>query len=333
MALRLGREHELPVGQQLAEEPVAEAGAGRFAKGLRMKRPSAPANPPSWHAYLYLLPTFVILGTFVFYPIVDSFFLSRQRVAPFGSQTIDVGFGNYSRLLGSAEYWNNVKVSLLFMLSTVPVGILLAVALALALSVPMRRLSWLHRTLIFAPVIISSAVTGVLFRQLYNPVVGHLNTALAWVGIDGPDWLTSQKWALLAVSIAVVWRQMGFNVIIALAGIQNIDQTLYDAAKVDGASTWQRIRYITLPMLTPTLFFLSIVNVIFSLQAFGEINILTDGGPGQSTTNLVYAVFVDAFVGTSRRGFASAQAFLLALIIVFISVLQFRGLGKKVHYG
>ena len=197
---------------------------------------------------------------------------------------------------------------------------------------PAAPLSWLHRTLIFAPVVISSAVAGVLFRQLYNPVVGHINTSLGWVGDRRPGLADLAVWALLPVSVAVVWRQLGFNVIIALAGIQNIDQSLYDAAKVDGASTWQRIRYVTLPMLTPTLFFLSVVNVIFSLQAFGEINILTDGGPGQSTTNLVYAVFVDAFVGTSRRGFASAQAFLLASDHLVISIIQFSGLGKKVHY-
>ncbi len=180
--------------------------------------------------------------------------------------------------------------------------------------------------------VISSAIAGVLFRLLYNPVVGFFNHWLSLIGIDGPNWLTSRGWALVAVIITVVWRQLGFNVIIALAGIQNIDEQLYEAAKVDGASAGRRIWHITLPMLTPTLFFLVVVNVITSLQAFGEINILTDGGPGEATTNLVYSVFVDAFVGTSFRGLASAQAFMLAILIIFISVVQFRGLGKRVHY-
>lgn len=299
----------------------------------RRRKVSSLQRRGSWQAYLYLLPTVVILGIFVYFPIYDSFRLSRNRVAPFGGTEIGVGFDNYRRLLGSSEYWDNVKVSLFFMIGTVPVGIVLAVGIAILLSYPLRRLSWLHRTLIFAPVVISSAIAGVLFRQLYNPVVGHINTSLGWIGVDGPNWLNDTDWALIAVIIAVIWRQLGFNVIIALAGIQTIDQSLYEAAKVDGATSWQRIRHVTLPMLTPTLFFLTIVNVIFSLQAFGEINILTDGGPGQSTTNLVYAVFIDAFVGTSRRGFASAQAFMLALIIIFISLLQFAGLRKKVHYG
>ena len=136
----------------------------------------------------------------------------------------------------------------------------------------------------------------------------------------------------MAVTITVVWRQLGFNVIIALAGIQNIDAQLYEAAKVDGAGAMRRIWHVTLPMLTPTLFFLFVVNVITSLQAFGEINILTDGGPGEATPNLVYSVFVDAFVGTSFRGIASAQAFLLAVMIIGISVIQFGGLSRRIHY-
>jgi len=130
----------------------------------------------------------------------------------------------------------------------------------------------------------------------------------------------------------VVWRQLGFNVIIALAGIQNINEQLYEAAKVDGAGVMRRIRSITLPMLSPTLFFLAIVNVIISLQAFGEINILTDGGPGRATTNLVYQVFVDGFVGTKFTGRASAQAFMLAVMIIGISILNFRSLRNRVHY-
>lgn len=284
-------------------------------------------------AYLYLIPALVILGAFIYFPIIESFRLSLHRVPPFGGDSeIFVGLDHYARLLTSSEFWNNVQVSLWFMVGTVPVGIGLAVLVALLLSYPVKRLSWAHRTLIFVPVIISSAVAGVLFRWLYNPVIGHLNTWLDAIGIDGPNWLTSRTWALFAVTVAVAWRQLGFNVIIALAGLQQIDESYYEAAKVDGAGVWQRIRHITLPLLSPTLFFLVVVNVIFSLQAFGEIDILTQGGPGQATENLVYSVFVDGFVGTRFRGLASAQAFLLALMIVAVSFLQFRGFQKKVHY-
>ena len=299
---------------------------------IQIRKTNPPRSNHNWKAYLYLFPTFVVLFIFVYFPIYDSFRLSLNRVAPFGSDTIFVGFGNYTRLFESPDFWNTVRVSLWFMVGTVPVGIAgrddRVVTLVSAASVSTGSIALSS----FVPVVISSAIGGVLFRLLYNPVVGFFNHWLSLVGIDGPNWLNSKSWALVAVCITVVWRQLGFNVIISLAGIQNIDEQLYEAAKVDGASALKRIRHVTLPMLSPTLFFLFIVNVITSLQAFGEINILTDGGPGEATTNLVYSVFVDAFVGTSFRGLASAQAFMLAVIIIFISYAQFRGLGKKVHY-
>jgi len=280
----------------------------------------------------YLVPSLLILGLFVFVPIITSFQLSLNRIAPFGNQMIYVGFENYDRLLNDPDYWNSVRVTIWFMLGTVIAGVGLSVVLAIMLSYPLRRLSWLHRLLIFLPIVISSAVTGVLFRWLYHPVVGYLNYALSVVGVDGPNWLTSRSWALIAVMMAVTWRQLGFNVIIALAGVQNIDESYYEAAKVDGANLFQRIRHITIPLLSPTLFFLLIINVIYSLQTFAEINILTDGGPGQATTTLLYSIYVDAFIGTPLRGYASAQAYLLFIFILFISYIQFRGFGKRVHY-
>ena len=283
--------------------------------------------------YLYLAPTLILLTIFVFIPIFTSFRLSLSRVAPFGSQTIDVGLGNYIRLLSDPEYLNSLKVTFLFMLGVVPGGIAIAVFIAIALSYPLKRLSWFHRLLIFVPIVISSAVTGVLFRWIYHPIVGYLNYLLSIVGVDpGPNWLSSKQWALISVILAVVWRQLGFNVIIALAGIQNIDGSYYEAAKVDGANLYHRIRHITLPLLSPTLFFLMLINVINSLQVFGEINILTQGGPGGATNTLLYSIYFDAFVGTPFRGYASAQAYLLFLIILIISFIQFRGFGRKVHY-
>lgn len=283
-------------------------------------------------SYLYLSPTFIVLGIFVFLPVITSFTLSLNRVAPFGNQTRFVGFQNYITLLQDPEYWGSVWVTLLFTLGTVPTGLFLAVLLAIALSYPLRYLSALHRLLIFVPVVISSAVAGVLFRWLYHPVVGYLNYWLSLIGIAGPNWLSSKDWALIAVILATIWKEFGFNVIIALAGVQNINEVLYDAAKVDGANLWRRIWHITLPMLTPTLFFLMIINVIHSFEAFGQIHVLTEGGPGRATTTLVYSIFRDAFVGTPQRGYASAQAYLLALMVIFMSLLQYRGFGSKVHY-
>lgn len=282
--------------------------------------------------YLYLAPTLIVLTIFVFAPVVTSFSLSLNRIAPFGGRQIFVGLDNYTRLLTGSEYWESFRVTMLFILGTVPTGLLLAVALAIALSYPLRHLTGLHRLMIFVPVVISSAVAGVLFRWLYHPVVGYLNYWLSLVGIEGPNWLASKQWALTAVILATIWKEFGFNVIIALAGVQNIDESFYDAAKVDGANLWHRIWHITLPLLSPTLFFLLIINVIHSFESFAQIHVLTLGGPGRATTTLVYSIFYDAFVGTPQRGFASAQAYLLALMVIAMSYIQFTGLAKKVHY-
>ena len=287
--------------------------------------------------YLYLAPTLIGLSIFVFLPIFTSFQLSLNRVAPFGGQMRYVGLDNFRDLLVSSDYWNSVRITFLFVLGTVPTGLFLAVVLAIALAYPLRNLSWLHRTLIFVPVVISSAVTGVLFRWLFHPVVGYINYWMMQLGMietmqDGPNWLASKAWALVAVIIATTWRQLGFNVIIALAGVQNIDNSFYDAAKVDGASAWQRVRHITLPLLSPTLFFLLIINVINSFQVFGEIDVLTLGGPGRATTTMVYDIYVKAFVGTPQRGIASAQAYMLALFVVTMSFIQFYVGNRRVHY-
>ena len=286
----------------------------------------------TFEGLLYVAPTLLVLGIFTFVPIITSFTLSLNRVAPFGNQTLYVGLENYTRLLTNPEYWDTVRISLIFMVATVFIGIVLAVGLAIALSVPVKRLSWFHRLLIFVPIVISSAVTGVLFRWLYHPVVGYINYWLSLFGIEGPNWLATKDWALVAIIMAVIWNQLGFNVIIALAGVQNIDGTYYEAAKVDGANVWYRIRHITLPLLSPTIFFLTVINLINSLQIFGQIDVLTQGGPGQATSTLIYNIYYDAFVGTPQRGIASAQAYLLAILILVITLIQFRGGGRRVHY-
>ena len=287
--------------------------------------------------YLYLLPTLLGLGIFVYYPIVESFRLSLNRVAPFGNAMRFVGLDNYRNLLTDPEYWNTIRITLLFVLGTVPTGIALAVLLAILLSYPVRSLKPLHRTLIFVPVVISSAIAGVLFRWLYHPVVGYINYWMVQLGLfdsmkDAPNWLSDKEWALVAVIIATTWRQLGFNVIIALAGVQNIDSVYYDAAKVDGAGLIRRIRHVTLPLLSPTLFFLLVINVIYSFQVFGEIDILTGGGPGRATTTMVYSIYDDAFVGTPMRGIASAQAYLLAIMIIIMSYINFVVVNRRVHY-
>jgi ABC-type sugar transport system permease subunit len=280
--------------------------------------------------YAYIAPTLIVLTIFVFIPIITSFQISLTRVAPFGNATRDVGFENYTNLLTDERYHDVLWTTFWFTLGTVPTGIAISVFLGILLSYPLKHLSWFYRLLIFVPIVMSSAVTGVLFRWIYHPVVGYLNYALTWFGIDGPNWLNDADWALISVMMAVVWRQLGFNTIIALAGIQNIDEVYYEAAKVDGATLWHRIVNITIPLLSPTLFFLMVINIINSLQVFGEIDVLTEGS--RATRTMLYNIYFDAFRGTPLRGLASAQAYLLFLVILILSFVQFRFVGNKVHY-
>lgn len=280
--------------------------------------------------YAYLAPTLIVLAIFVFIPIITSFQISLTRVAPFGNATRFVGFENYENMLTDARYHRVMWITFWFTLGTVPTGIALSVFLGIILSYPLKHLSWFYRLLIFVPIVMSSAVTGVLFRWIFHPVVGYLNYVLSWVGIDGPGWLVDADWALVSVMIAVVWRQIGFNTIIALAGLQNIDEVYYEAAKVDGANLWHRIRNITIPLLSPTLFFLMVINIINSLQVFGEIDVLTQGS--SPTRTMLYNIYNDGFKGTPLRGQASAQAYVLFLVILVLSYVQFRYVGNKVHY-
>jgi multiple sugar transport system permease protein/sn-glycerol 3-phosphate transport system permease protein len=175
-------------------------------------------------------------------------------------------------------------------------------------------------------------MAAMLWIFLYNPTAGYLNYLLDRLGIPGPNWLGDPQWALLGVAIATVWREIGFNVIFFLAGLTSIPRELREAAVIDGAGRWQRFRHVVLPLISPTFFFVAVVSVINSFQSFGQIHILTAGGPANATGVLVYKLYRDAFENF-RTGYASAQAVILFLIILAATAIQFRLAKRRVHYG
>lgn len=282
-------------------------------------------------AWALLLPTLFVLGIFVVYPALQSFYLSVHDVEPFSRKTTFVGLDNYTQLATSPEYWQSLKISFLFMGYTVVPSILLSLGVALALDAnPYVR--GLFRTIFLVPVAISSAMAAMLWIFIYNPTAGYLNYVLDVMGVAGPNWLADPGWALPAISIATVWKEMGFNIIFFLAGLAGVPPELKEAAVMDGANAWQRFVFVTLPILSPTIFFVTVVSIINSFQSFGQIHILTGGGPAGATTTLVYNLYLDAFVNF-RTGFASAQAVLLFVIIMAATVLQFKMAKRRVHYG
>lgn len=282
-------------------------------------------------AWGLLFPTLAVLALFVLYPAAQSFWLSFQDVEPFSKRSFFVGFENYQVLFNSPDYWQTVRVTLFFLLYTVIPSLVISLTVAVLLDAnPFFKN--LFRTLFLLPVAISSSMAAMLWIFIYNPTAGFLNYALDVLGIHGPNWLADPDWALVAVAVATVWKEIGFNIIFFLAGLTSIPLELKEAAELDGANSWQVFRYVTLPLLSPTLFFVSVVSVINSLQSFGQIHILTTGGPMGETTTLVYNLYRDAFV-KFRTGLASSEAVILFGLILLATMVQFRMAKKRVHYG
>ena len=214
---------------------------------------------------------------------------------------------------------------------TVIPSLLLSLAIAITLDANPFFQNFL-RTLFLLPVAISSSMAAMLWIFIYNPTAGFLNYILDVMGIHGPNWLADPDYALLAIAVATVWKEIGFNIIFFLAGLTAIPTELKEAAELDGASPRQRLFYVVLPLLSPTLFFVSVVSVINSLQSFGQIHILTAGGPMGESTTLVYNLYRDAFV-KFRTGLASSEAVVLFILIMGATIFQFRMAKKRVHYG
>ncbi|MCX6102516.1 MAG: sugar ABC transporter permease [Proteobacteria bacterium] len=282
-------------------------------------------------AWGLLFPTLLILGCFVIYPALQSFILSFQDVEPFSKQSFFIGFENYRVLFSSPDYWQSLRVTLYFLVMTVIPSLLLSLAIAITLDANPFFQNFL-RTLFLLPVAISSSMAAMLWIFIYNPTAGFLNYILDVMGIHGPNWLADPDYALLAIAVATVWKEIGFNIIFFLAGLTAIPTELKEAAELDGASPRQRLFYVVLPLLSPTLFFVSVVSVINSLQSFGQIHILTAGGPMGESTTLVYNLYRDAFV-KFRTGLASSEAVVLFILIMGATVFQFRMAKKRVHYG
>jgi sn-glycerol 3-phosphate transport system permease protein len=284
----------------------------------------------SLFGWALIAPTLLILGIFVIYPALSSFYLSLHDFDAFMTTKTFVGLDNYRLLFISPQYWQSIWVSIGFTLLTVVPSAVLSLFFAVALdNNPYFR--GVLRTVFLMPVAVSSAMAAMLWVFIYNPSSGYLNFILERLGVSGPNWLGDPSWALIAVSIATIWKEIGFNIIFFLAGLASIPADLREAALIDGAKPIQTFFYVTLPMLSPTIFFVSVVSVINAFQSFGQIYILTDGGPAGATNTLVYNLYRDAF-RNFQTGSASAQAIVLFFIMLIITMIQFRFAKNRVHY-
>jgi len=267
---------------------------------------------------------------FLFYPMLKSIYLSMQLTDPRGRVVEFVGLENFTELFTSEKFVNSLGVTLLFVLLTVPTGIALALGLAALTHNKLRGMK-LFKFAFSLPVAISVGTGSVIWMMLYHPTLGVLNYFLSLIGVEPINWLTSPSWALISVSIVTVWMNLGFNYIVLMGGLQGVPEDIYDSAKIDGSGPLRTFFRVTLPLVSPTLFFVTVVSVIGAFQVFGQIHILTKGGPVNSTDVVVFNIYQDAFVNFNF-GTGSAQALVLFAIILILTFVQFKVLERKVHY-
>ncbi len=281
-------------------------------------------------AFVYLLPSLIIFSVFLFYPMIRTLYLSFFLTDAQGNSSLFVGFENYLYLLQSVTFQKSISATLLFVLYTVPIGIGIAFILALLANEKVKGIGF-FRTVFSSTLGMSVAASAVIWLFLFHPTVGMLNTLLEFIGVSAVPWLLDPTWALISVAITTIWMNTGFSFLILLGGLQNIDQNLYESARIDGATYFYKLKRITIPMLSPTLFFIFTITFIHSFQSFGQVDILTGGGPAHSTNLIVYSIYQDAFINY-QFGTASAQAVMLFSVVFILTFLQFHFGEKKVHY-
>jgi sn-glycerol 3-phosphate transport system permease protein len=283
-------------------------------------------------AAAFLAPSLALFAVFTFWPLVRTFQLSFYGSDIIGRPSLFVGLRQYQQVLTSPSLRDTLVTTLAFALMTVLPSLLLALALALLLQTRLAGIG-VFRTLMATPFAFSVATASVVFAIFYNPGVGVFNGFLQLLHLPRVDWLTNPSAALPSVAIASVWLQLGYNVLVLSAGLQAIPEEVYEAARLDRARGLALVRHVTLPLLTPSLFFLLVVDTIASLQSFGQIHILTRGGPAGATTTLVYAIYYNSFAfGNSNFGLSSAMAVVLFAIVIAITAAQFGVLERRVFY-
>jgi sn-glycerol 3-phosphate transport system permease protein len=283
-----------------------------------------------WMPFVYLAPAVILLCVFVFYPMASALGTSLTNWNGISDVSRFIGIENYLAAFESPEVLQAVGNTCLYVVLTLPLS--LAVAFFAALAVERKSAASTTLRLAFAiPFVISIPVVSVVWVWIFDPNFGLLNYVLGVVGIDPQQWLTDSHTAMLAIAIPSVWRQFGYFMLILLAGMKNIDPSLHEAARLDGAGYWRRAMRVTLPLLGPQLFFCLVLGVIDSFQVFAQVDLMTQGGPLNSTNVIVYELYTQGFT-YFHVGYACAIAILLMIVLGVATWAQQRWVGSKVFY-
>ena len=281
-------------------------------------------------AYGFLLPNLIGFLIFTLLPVVAALLISLTDWNLLQPPKW-VGLQNFATLAQDPLFRKVLGNTAIYVLGTVPVQMILALLVAMALNQGLPG-TLFFRAAFFMPVVTSAVAIALVWRWIYNADFGVLNSFLYMFGVsDPPNWLTSTRWALPSVMIMSVWQQIGFSMVLFLAGLQGVPEHLYEAARIDGAGPFQRFLFITVPMLTPTTFFVFVINIINSFQVFDQAFIMTGGGPANATNTIVYNIYQNAFQ-FFKMGYAAAMAWVLFAIIFIVTVVQFRLQSRWVHY-
>jgi multiple sugar transport system permease protein len=288
------------------------------------------ARQEALEGYVGILPWLFGLIFFTAGPIVASAGLSLTNwdiVKP----PVFIGLGNYVELFTADPlFWTSLRVTLTYVVFAVPLQIAFGVGLALLLNMQLRGMH-LFRTLFYIPAVLSGVAIALMWMWVLQPDYGAVNSALSLVGIEGPGWFWDPSWALASIVLMSLWRAGATGAVIYLAGLQNISPHLYEAARVDGAGAWHRFWQITLPMLTPTIFFQLVVGLIDAFRVFAEVYVITQGGPLQATFFYMLYLFQVGFQDF-HMGYASAMAWILILITTLVGVITFKTSNRWVYY-
>jgi multiple sugar transport system permease protein len=276
--------------------------------------------------WLFAAPALAVIVVFFVLPVVAGVALSVTDFDIYAIGDPDllrvVGLANYDALFSDPLFWKALWNTILFVLLGVPGTLVAALAAALGVTAGATRFKPIFRTVFFAPVVTTLVAVSVVWRYLYHPRFGLINGFLGWFGVDSIAWLADPRWAMPAIVLLAVWKNFGYTMIIFVAGLQAIPEHLYEAARLDGASAWQRFRHITLPCLAPTTIFVTVITVIGYFQLFAEPYVMTNGGgPANATLSVVLYMFKEGFRWWNI-GYAAAVAFVLFWIILAVTLLQ-----------
>ena len=292
-------------------------------------------SPRKFREYLtflaFIAPNFILFAVFIFWPLIYSFYLGFTKWNMISPTKEFVGLDNYIKMFNDPVFWMASRNTVYLAVGSVFIKLAIALGLALLLNQRLAGRS-IYRAVIFSPTFTTSVAVAMVWTWIFDPFYGLLRVPLNLVGLTSPRWLSDVLWTMPAIIIVAIWNGIGYDMVIFLAGLQGIPIDLYEAARVDGASTWQLFRHVTFPLLSPTTFFLMVTSIIGAFKAFDIVAVMTAGGPMNSSNVYIHYLYQNAFKWF-KVGFASAQAVIFFIVILIITILQVKLSDRWVHYG